>query len=44
MHRAGWSGPVNRETEMQIFGWFVRKLKRIRVKFHLSLKIEIRIG
>jgi hypothetical protein len=44
MHRAGWSGPVNRETKMEIFDWFVRKLKSIEVKFHISLKIDIRIG
>jgi len=29
---------------MEIFGWFVRKLKTMRVKLHLSLKIDIRIG
>jgi hypothetical protein len=29
---------------MEIFSWFIKKLKTIRVKLHLSLKIEIRIG
>lgn len=29
---------------MEIFGWLVRKLKSIKVKFHLSLKIDIKFG
>ncbi len=29
---------------MEIFSWFISKLKAIRVKLHLSLKIDIRIG
>ncbi len=29
---------------MDIFHWFISKLKQIKVKFHLSLKIDIRIG
>ena len=44
MHRAGWSGPVNRETKMQIFDWLILRLKAIKVRFHLSLKIEIKLG
>lgn len=34
----------NREMKMEIFNWFVRKLKSMKVKFHLSLKIDIRLG
>lgn len=41
-HRAGWSGSGNRETKMEIFGWLLKKLKSIKVKFHLSLKIDIK--
>jgi hypothetical protein len=29
---------------MEILGWFIQKLKSVKVKFHLSLKIDIKIG
>lgn len=29
---------------MEILSWFIRKLKKIKVRFHLSLKFEIKIG
>lgn len=29
---------------MEIFGWFIQKLKSITVKFHLSLNIDIKFG
>ncbi len=29
---------------MDIFNWFTTKLKSMRVKFHFSLKIYIKIG
>lgn len=32
------------EVKMEIFHWFISKLKTIKVKLHLSLKIELRIG
>ncbi len=29
---------------MEIWSWCIRKLKSVKVKFHLSLKIEINFG
>jgi len=42
----GRNGPVrcNRETMMEVWSWCIQKLKSVKVKLHLSLKIDIRIG
>lgn len=29
---------------MEILSWFIQKLKAVKVKFHLSLKIDIKLG